>query len=286
MNQNARRVGQHLATAHQRIPERLSESVVGTIIGIGFTEPKQATAVATTQRGKQIIKADANESRPLNQVHDRTNALADHDVRRGKGLMNSCLGRNHVAHLIVFEADDRVRHFVEPGKRLPRLGAAAFSLEAKGKGDERDDQRASFTGELCDIWGGARAGAATEPCANENHSGVGQRFADFAGRLCGCLIAQLGVAARAQTTSHRATELHFVRRHRTRQRLHIGIDRNHLGFLQAIEDDSIERIGTGAADAYNFDRNQFLFAFGQIVILAELNHIDLSVVDLAVIACQ
>jgi hypothetical protein len=73
MNQYAGRVGQHLATAHQRIPERLSESVVRTIIRIGFTESKQATALRL--RNAADIKAVRTESRPLNQVHDRTNAF-------------------------------------------------------------------------------------------------------------------------------------------------------------------------------------------------------------------
>ena len=52
-----------------------------------------------------------------------------------------------------------------------------------------------------------------------------------------------------------------MRRHRTGKRLHIGIHRDEVGFIHPIEDDSIERVAAGTADARDFDRNEFLFAF-------------------------
>src|SRR6266540_2323832 len=102
---------------------------MGTIVRIGFAKAKQATAVAAAQGGQQIIEPDVNESRTLNQVHNRTNTLTNRAIGDGKGLMNASLRRHNVAHLVVLEADYRVRHFVEPGKRLPRLSVAAFALE-------------------------------------------------------------------------------------------------------------------------------------------------------------
>src|SRR5438477_6055515 len=187
------------------------------IIRIGFTETKQATAIAAAQGGKQIIESDADEPRPLNEIYNGTNALTDHDIRCRKSLMDSCFRRDHVADLIVLEADDRVGDLVKPSERLPRLCTPAFTLESKWKSGKRNDKRTGFTGELRDIRGGARAGAATEPSANKNHSGVCKRLADFVSRLHRCLIAQLRVAAGAQTTGYRATELHFMWRHGTRE---------------------------------------------------------------------
>src|SRR5882724_4059175 len=129
--------------------------------------------------------------------------------------MDSCFRRDHVAHLIVLKADDRVSNLVKPGKCIPRLRAAAFTLESKWKCGKGNDNRTGFTGELGDMRRGARA--ATEPSANKNHSGVCERLADFVSRFHRCLIAQLRVAAGAQTTGYRATKLHFMRRHGTRQ---------------------------------------------------------------------
>src|SRR6185369_14383692 len=102
---------------------------MGTVVRIGFAKAKQATAVAAAQCGKQIIEPDVDESRPLNQVHNRTNTLTNRAIGNGKGLMNTSLRRHNVAHLVILEADYRVRHFVEPSKRLPLLGVAAFALE-------------------------------------------------------------------------------------------------------------------------------------------------------------
>ena len=39
--------------------------------------------------------------------------------------MNTCVGRDHVAHLIVFEANHRVGNVVETGQGFARLGVAA-----------------------------------------------------------------------------------------------------------------------------------------------------------------
>ena len=131
--------------------------------------------------------------------------------------MDSCFRRDHVAHLIVLEADDGVGNLVKPGECISRLCAAAFTLESKWKSGKGNDKGTGFTGKLGDIRRGARAGAATEPSANKNHSGVHKRLADFVSRLHRCLIAQLRVAAGAQTTGYRATELHFMWRYGTRE---------------------------------------------------------------------
>src|SRR5438876_10810427 len=84
--------------------------------------------------------------------------------------MDSCFRRNHVAHLIVLEADDCVGNLVKPGECISRLCAAAFTLESKWKSGKGNDKGTGFTGKLGDIRRGARAGAATEPSANKNHS--------------------------------------------------------------------------------------------------------------------
>src|SRR6266566_2056570 len=55
--------------------------------------------------------------------------------------------------------------------------------------------------------------------------------------------------------------------------LNIGVNRDHVGPLQTIEYDPIEHAQTSTANAYNLDRNKFLFAFGQTVIFPELNHL-------------
>src|SRR4029077_4417204 len=187
------------------------------IIRIGFPETKHATAIVAAQRRKQIIESDADEPRPLDQIYNRKNALTDRYVRRRKCLMDSCFRRNDVPHLIVLEADDCIGDLVKPAECLLRLRAAAFTFETKWKSGKRDEKRTGFTGKLPDIRRRARASAATEPCANKDHSRACQRLADFLSRFHRCLVAQFRIAARAQTTRHRPTELHFVGSDRTSQ---------------------------------------------------------------------
>src|SRR5206468_12740793 len=64
LHEHMRGVCQHSAAIHQRICKRLRESIVSTIVRVGFTEAKSATTIARAQRCQQIIEADANESRP------------------------------------------------------------------------------------------------------------------------------------------------------------------------------------------------------------------------------
>ena len=92
------------------------------------------------------------------------------------------------------------------------------------------------------------------------------------------MIAELGIAASAEPVRARAAELDFSRRDRARQRLHIGVDRDQIAFVHAVEQHAIERIRSGAADANDFDGNWFLLPFRQTVIFTELDHVDLSVV--------
>src|SRR5205823_5232807 len=117
-------VCQHPSTIHQRIFQRLRERVMRAIVRIGFAVGKQATAIAGAQSGEQVIEADANESRPLDKVHNRSHALADGHIRHCESLMNSRLRRGQIAHSIVFETDYRVGKLAEPGQRLARLRVA------------------------------------------------------------------------------------------------------------------------------------------------------------------
>src|SRR4030095_11017336 len=80
LHENARRVCQRATSIHQRTLERLCQCIMSAIIGIGFPKAEQASPVATAQSSNQIVEADANESRPLDQIHDRTNTLTDGGV--------------------------------------------------------------------------------------------------------------------------------------------------------------------------------------------------------------
>src|SRR5438128_2984086 len=144
------------------------------IVRIGFAVAKQAAAVPRAQSREQIIEADANESWPLDEVHNRSHALADGDIANCERLMNSRLRRSEISHSIVLEADDRVGKLAEPRQRFSGLRVAPFALEREWKSDKGDDQRAGFTSYLRNIRRRTATRAAAEACTNENHARISQ----------------------------------------------------------------------------------------------------------------
>src|SRR6266446_4120443 len=133
--------------------------------------------------------------------------------------------------------------------------------------------RASCANGVC-----ARSSAATEPRANKNHSRAGDCLTNLVRRFNRSLITELGIAAGAEPVRARTTELDFARRDRARQRLDIGVDRDEIGLVHAVEQHAIKRVRSRTADSDNFDGNWLLLPFRQTVIFTELNHVDISVV--------
>src|SRR6516164_4449604 len=121
------------------------------IVRIGFAVSKQATAIARAQSREQIIEADTNKPRLLDKVHNRSHALADGDIRHCESLMNSRVRRGQIAHLIVLETDYRVGKLAEPRQRVAGLRIAPFAFKSKWKSYKSEDQRAGFTGRLCNV---------------------------------------------------------------------------------------------------------------------------------------
>ena len=151
--------------------------------------------------------------------------------------------------------------------------SAAFAFERERHRRKGDDERAGFARDLRDHRRGAGAGPATETRADKDHARIRQRLPDFIRRLRGRVVAELRIAAGAESTRDGSPELNFVRRHRAGERLHVGVDRDEIGLVHAIEHDAIEDIRAGAADADHFDRDDiFLFAFGQAVVATKLDH--------------
>src|SRR4029453_17789714 len=107
------------------------------IVRIGFSKAEQASPIPATQRRKQIVEANTNESWSLNQSYNRTDTLTDSRIGLGKRLMNTGGRGGHVAHLMVFEANHRVGDLVETGQSFARLGVATLSFERKRQRCER-----------------------------------------------------------------------------------------------------------------------------------------------------
>src|SRR5437588_9627571 len=132
-----------------------------TVVRIAFAVTKKATSASAAQGGKQVVKTDTHDSGPLDQVHNRTQTLADCHVGNGKRLMNTGFRGDHVSHAIVFETDYGVGGFVQARERVAGLTGATFSFKSKWHRREPNDECAHFACDLRDQ--GRRAG--TGPAA-------------------------------------------------------------------------------------------------------------------------
>ena len=65
-------------------------------------------------------------------------------------------------------------------------------------------------------------------------------------------------------------------RDRAGEGLHVGVDRDEIGLVEAIEHDPVEHIRAGVADSDDLDGDFFFGLFRQAVIAAKLNHFKSS----------
>src|SRR4030095_6302624 len=98
---------------------------------------------------------------------------------------------------------------------------------------------------MSDIRRRARSGASPQPSANEDHSRPSQRLAHLLCRFKSGLIANLGGATSPKAPGCCPPEWYFVGGNGTRQRLHVGVERQNFCALQTVEHNPVERIQTG-----------------------------------------
>src|SRR5947207_13063440 len=152
-----------------------------TIVRVAFAVAKEAMSASAAKRGKQIVKTDAHDSRPLDQVHNRTQTLTDGHVGNSKSLMNTRFRCDHVGHAIVFETDDGVCGFVQARQGVAGLGSATFSFKSKWHRREPNNECAHFTRDLRDHGRPSRTRPTAKSGANEDESRLRQSLADFIG---------------------------------------------------------------------------------------------------------
>src|SRR5262249_39272240 len=158
---------------HQGILQRLCQCLVRPIIGITLAKTKKTTSAAATECREQIIETDTHNSRPLDQIYNRTQTLADRHVGDGKRLMDTSFGRHHICQAIVFETDDGIGRFVQTGKGITSLSGTTLSFEGKRHSSECDHEHAYLTRDSGDHRCCSGASAAAETGADEDQPGLG-----------------------------------------------------------------------------------------------------------------
>src|SRR5437868_13934704 len=183
-----------------------------TVVRIAFTVPKEATSASAAQGGKQVVKTDTHDSGPLDQVHNRTQTLANCHVGNGKSLMNTGFRGDHVSHAIVFETDHGVGGFVQARERIAGLGSATFPFKSKWQRREPNNERAHFARDLRYYRRRAGPRPTAQSGTNEHQTCFRQRLADFVGGFLRAIETELGVAASSKAARKATPQLHFDRR--------------------------------------------------------------------------
>src|SRR5438067_9856168 len=194
-----------------------------TVVRIAFAVTKEAASASAAQSGKQVVKTDTHDSGPLDQVHNRTQTLADCQVGSGKSLMNTGFWGDHVSHAIVFETDHGLGGFVQACERIPGLGSATFPFESKWQRREPNNERTHFARDLRDHGRRARASPTAQSGTNENQTCLCQCLTDFIGGFLRGIETELGIAASSKAACKGAPQLHFDPLLGAGERLDVGV---------------------------------------------------------------
>lgn len=76
VDQNMRRIRERTPTIHERVFQRPRQRIVRAIIGVGFPETEQTSTARAAEGGEEIIEANLNQTRTLDQVY-RSSARSD-----------------------------------------------------------------------------------------------------------------------------------------------------------------------------------------------------------------
>ena len=138
-------------------------------------------------------------------------------------------------------------------QRFVGLLAAAFPFERKGSGGDDHHHRAQLTGDAGNLRCGTRTRAASEADANENKlltlKTAAQGGLDFERGF----FPKFRVAARAQTFEQFFAQLDFFRRDTGTEHARIGAQQKQTRRVDAINRETLKKVGAGTADADDFD---------------------------------
>ena len=174
-------------------------------------------------------------------------------VGRHEGLMDALLGEHQLAHAVVVEGDQRIGQHGQFVERGLRLISAALALEGERHGGKHHHEGAFLAGDAGDDGSRAGTGATAEAHAEENNAAAFECRTQLRLRLEHRLVAEFRITAGAQAFGQVRPELDFLRCHARAERADVGIEREQLRSLHAIQRDAFQHVAAGAAEADDFN---------------------------------
>ena len=181
-------------------------SLARAVLAGGATDTHQRRARVRHHRA-DIGEIDVDEAGEGDDVADAADALAEDVVGEEEGVLHGERGVDRGEETIVGNDDQGIDVAAEALDGVHRLVVALATLKLEGHGDDADGEDTSRFGHARDDGSSAGAGATTHTGGHEHHVRARERLLDGLPALLGRLLADLGVAARAQATGQLAANL-------------------------------------------------------------------------------
>src|SRR5690606_29531652 len=126
-------------------------------------------------------------------------------------------------------------------------------LEREGHRGENYDEGILLTGCLCKKRSGTRTRSASEPDQDEDNIGRQHHLSQLSARIVRSRTPEFRVASGSKAARNRRSDLHLLPSDRAGERLRVCIDGGNFRTRDPIEEDAIERIAAGIAEAEHLD---------------------------------
>ena len=226
---------------------------VRAVRAVALAVAEEAARLSAAQRGGKIIEPGGDDAAAADECGDGLDGMAEKLVRGDEGLLHARIVRHGLAEPVVLKAHDEVGLLFELREGFGGLRETPFPLEGKGQGGKGDDDCAGAARHVRDERGRAAAGAAAESRAEENEVRSFDGGFDFIARLLGSLVADLGIASRAESARGDFAEMDFLWGDAAIERLHVGVQRDECRAFDAVEHEAVERAAARAAEPEDAD---------------------------------
>ncbi len=253
VNEHGLRFLEERALIEQGAGKRVAQGLGGAVLALGEAGAEEAARAVGAQCAHQIIEADVDEAGANDEADDGLDRLGDHVVRGSEGFVDALFGEHEFAHAVVVEGDEGVGEdgeFVESGFGLV---AGTLPFEGEGHGGEDDNEGSFFAGDAGNDGSRAGTGAAAETGAEEHDAAAFHSFPDFIFGFEHGLVAEFGIAAGAEAFGEVHAELDLFFGEAGAEGADVGVEREQLGAVQAVEGDAFQHVGASAAEADDFD---------------------------------
>ncbi len=206
---------------------------------------------AVGQHRAHVGEVEVDQPGPDHQLADAADAVREDRVGVLERVERRQVRAGEVEQAVVLDDQHRVDVIFEHAEALERQPRAAAAFEAEGEGDHADDERARFARQRGHHRRRAGAGATAEAGGHEDEVRALHRLPDGRRRLPGRAQPDRSPPAGAQAARDPPPEREVHVGGMRRERLHVGVRRNHDHAFDAARAQVPDRVSTRASDSHD-----------------------------------